>query len=133
MERHCDNTLALAQFLEAHPKVAVTRYPGLANHEQQALVARQFSGRGGALMTIRMGSKERAYQVLNALKLVANAANLGDAKTLGIHVASTIYRDFSPEEQQAAGVFDDLIRISVGIEGIADIIADFDQALSQVR
>ncbi|NBV83869.1 O-acetylhomoserine aminocarboxypropyltransferase/cysteine synthase [bacterium] len=130
VERHCDNALALALFFQNHPNIQSVRYPGLPDHSHRGLVDAQFGGNGGALLTIRLGSKERAYQVINALKIVSNAANLGDAKTLCIHVASTIYRDFSVTEQEAAGVFDDLIRISVGIEGINDIISDFDQALS---
>ncbi len=130
VERHCDNALALALYFQNQSKITEVRYPGLPGHQQMALVQDQFDGRGGALLTIRLGSKDRAYRVMNALKMVSIAANLGDAKTLGIHVASTIYRDFTDEERHAAGVYDDLIRISVGIEAVQDIIADFEQALS---
>lgn len=130
MERHCDNALGLALYFQKSSKIVEVRYPGLPGHAQTTLVQAQFNGKGGAVLTIRLGSKDRAYHAMNALKMVSIATNLGDAKTLAIHVASTIYRNFTDEERQSAGVYDDLIRISVGIEGIQDIIADFDQALS---
>ncbi len=133
MDRHCENAVALASYLSTTLGVEAVRYPGLSSHSQFYLVDRQFFGKGGALLTVRLGSKARAFSMLNALKLVSNAANLGDAKTLAIHVASTIYKDLNPLDQEAAGVYDDMIRISVGIESISDIIADFDQAIALVN
>ncbi|NBV41225.1 O-acetylhomoserine aminocarboxypropyltransferase/cysteine synthase [bacterium] len=129
MERHCENAAKLAQFLKTHPNCKEVRYPGLPDALSKSLVDSQFDGRGGAMLTIRTGSKERAFQLIDSLKLASNAANLGDSKTLVIHAASTIYKDFSESDKAAAGVYDDLIRVSVGIENCRDIEADFGSAL----
>ncbi|NDC82893.1 O-acetylhomoserine aminocarboxypropyltransferase/cysteine synthase, partial [bacterium] len=112
VQRHCENALQLASFLSDHPRQLEVRFPGLPSHPQAPLVSQQFGGLGGALLTIRVGSKDAAFRLLGQLKLVSNAANLGDAKTLAIHMASTIYKDFSAEEQESGGVYSDLIRVS---------------------
>ncbi|MGE4170159.1 MAG: O-acetylhomoserine aminocarboxypropyltransferase/cysteine synthase family protein [Candidatus Margulisiibacteriota bacterium] len=129
MERHCDNALALAQFLATHPAVTAVNYPGLPDHPDFGLLASHVRGKGGGLLTFRLKDKAAAFACINGLKLASNAANLGDAKTLVIHAASTIYKDFTAEQMAEAGVDDTLIRVSVGIEHIDDIIADFQTAL----
>jgi O-acetylhomoserine (thiol)-lyase len=86
------------------------------------------NGYAGGILTIRVDSKEKAFQVIDNLKYAFNVSNIGDTKTLVVHPASTIFAHSSKEEKQSAGVYDDLIRISVGIEDIEDIIADFDNA-----
>jgi len=129
VERHCDNALALAQFLETHPDVSVTNYPGLSSSPFQKIAAAQYSNKFGALLTIRLGSKDRCYAFLKNLKIVKNQANLGDSKTLAIHPSLTIYRELDTASQEAAGVYPDLIRISVGLEHKDDLLADFDAAL----
>lgn len=128
MERICDNALALSKALE-ESSLAEVNYPGLSGNGFHRLVQEQFAGRGGGIVTIRVGTKERAYQVMNKLKFALKATNIGDTKTLVIHPASTIYAHSSSAQKAAAGVFDDLIRISVGIEAEADLIQDFTQAL----
>jgi O-acetylhomoserine (thiol)-lyase len=132
MQRHCDNAQALAQALQTHPQVVSVNYPGLPDHPSHGTAKRYFGNRFGGLVTIRLGSKDHAYQLINHLKLAKNLANVGDSRTLVIHPASTIYQDVSVEGQAAAGVFQDLIRISVGIENPQDIIADFMSALKEV-
>jgi O-acetylhomoserine (thiol)-lyase len=133
MDRHVINATALATHLASHLAVCHVSYPALPGSGFEDLVKTQFGGRGGALLTIRLGSKEKAYLFLNALKLVTIAANLGDARTLAIHPASTIYRDFSESEQQASGVYVDMVRVSVGLESIQDLFHDFDQALRVIQ
>ena len=130
MDRHCANALALARHLAGHPGVASVNYPGLDGNPFRAIAERQFGGRYGGMLTLRLGSRERAFAFIDRLKLAKCMTNLGDAKTLVLHPASTIFRDCSPEETAAAGVTEDLVRVSVGIEGIADLIGDFNQALA---
>jgi O-acetylhomoserine (thiol)-lyase len=129
MERHCANAARLAAFLATHPKVDETGYPGLDTHPDHVLANRQFGGRYGALVTLRLGTKERCFAFVNRLRLARNLANLGDARTLVIHPASTICRDLNEEERLAMGVTEDLVRLSVGIEDPADILGDIEQAL----
>ena len=133
MERHCSNALALARFLEGHPAVAAVDYPGLASSPHHEVARRQFADRYGGLLALRLGSRERCFRFAGALELARSQTNLGDAKTLVIHPASTIYRDCTDDERRAAGVTDDLLRVSVGIESPRDIIADFNHALEGVR
>jgi O-acetylhomoserine (thiol)-lyase len=130
MDRHCSNALALAEFLTTHPRVSAVNYPGLASSAYRDRVREQFCGRGGGILTLRMGTRQGSFDFIRRLKLAKDLANVGDAKTLVIHPASTIYRDLSPAEMADAGVTDDLVRVSVGIESITDIIADFEQALN---
>ncbi len=130
MERHCSNALALARALSGHAGVEAVGYPGLETSPWHAIARHQFGGRYGGLLTLRLGSRERCFKACRALRLARNAANLGDARTLVIHPASTIYRDTDEKARLAAGVTDDLLRVSVGIETTADILADFDQALA---
>ncbi|KAL5514019.1 hypothetical protein ACEPAG_2780 [Sanghuangporus baumii] len=132
-ERHCQNALALAEWLEKHPKVKWVQFPGLKSHEYHEEAKRLLRpGLFGSVLNFGVygGSKE-GRAVCDALRLASNLANVGDAKTLVIHPASTTHQQLSEEEQASAGVTPDLIRISVGIEHISDIIADFSHALDK--
>ncbi|MBI4962758.1 MAG: O-acetylhomoserine aminocarboxypropyltransferase/cysteine synthase [Desulfomonile tiedjei] len=132
MERHCSNALAVARFLEAHKKVDWVRYPGLASDPSYDLCQRYFlKGLGGGMVVFGIkGETPAAEKFINHLALFSHLANVGDAKSLVIHPASTTHSQLSREQQIAAGVPPDLVRLSVGIEDIDDILADLDQALS---
>ncbi len=129
MERHCSSALTLARFLNEHPKVAWVSYPGLEESPQHAVATRLYGGRYGGLLTFGTGDKPSAFKVINGLRLAKNLANIGDAKTLVIHPASTICADYNAAEKALMGVTEDLIRVSVGIEDQRDIIEDFKQSL----
>ncbi|KAF9267184.1 O-acetylhomoserine ami [Marasmius fiardii PR-910] len=130
-ERHCDNTLKFAQWLEKHPKVAWVSYLGLPNHESHAAAKKYLrEGYYGGVLTFGVkGDAAAASKTVDSLKLASHLANVGDAKTLVIHPASTTHSQLTEAEQADSGVTPDLIRVSVGIEDIRDIIADFDAAL----
>ena len=132
MERICENAAALASRLDEEKDVSVN-YLTLPHHPDHAYVSSELNGYGGGIMTVRVGSKERAFKVINSLKYVKIASNLGDVRTLVIHPASTLYRRNSRQEAEAAGVFDDTIRISVGIENKEDLIDDFLNAIEKSR
>lgn len=129
MERHCGNALELAEVLSKQDAIHEVNYPGLASSLSKPRADQYFNGRAGGLLTIRLGSKDRCFEFLRRLKIAKIAANLGDAKTLVIHPASTIYRNCRPQEIEDSGVTEDLVRISVGIETIDDLKWDFLQAL----
>lgn len=133
MERHSTNALKVAQFLQNHPKVGWVNYPGLPDSPSYDL-AKKYHTRGlfGALIGfgIKGGGVEEGKTFINTLKLHSLLANIGDAKSLVIHPASTTHQQLSPEEQLATGVTPDFIRLSVGIENVDDIIADLEQALA---
>ncbi len=130
MPRHCENALALAKHLENHPAVAWVNYPGLPSHPGHRL-AQQYLGKGcGAILGFGIkGGQSAARKFIESVRIASHLANIGDAKTLVIHPASTTHSQQTPEELSAAGITDDYIRVSVGLEDIADILADFDQAL----
>ncbi|MDR3579802.1 MAG: homocysteine synthase [Oryzomonas sp.] len=134
MERHSTNALAVATFLKNHPKVGWVNYPGLPDHPSYE-VAKKYHARGlfGALVGfgIKGGGVAEGKKFIDHLKLHSLLANIGDAKSLVIHPASTTHQQLNPEEQLSTGVTPDFIRLSVGIENVADIIADLDQALAQ--
>ncbi len=132
MDRACDNAGKLAAGLKQNDKVRSVNYSGLAENIYHDLAKRQFGGKFGALLTIRVGSKENAFTVINNLRYALNLANIGDARTLVIHPASTIYATASPAERAKAGAYEDLLRISVGLEDIEDLQADFRQALEKI-
>ena len=132
MERHCANALNLARFLAAHPKVAWVGYSGLEDSPHHAVASRLYGGRHGGLLVFGAGDKASAFKVINGLNMAKNLANIGDAKTLVIHPASTICADYNAEEKALMGVTEDLVRVSVGIEDSRDIIADFTQALDAI-
>lgn len=133
MERHIQNTLALAKWLQNHPKVASVNYPGLEGNQSYELAKKYLpNGAGGVLSFDVKGDKESAIKVVDSLKLVSHLANVGDAKTLIIQPSATTHSQLSEEAQIAAGVYPSSLRVSVGLEHIDDIIADFDQALNQI-
>ena len=132
MERLCSNALGLAQYFQTVPGVSVN-YPALPGHRCDPLAKNYLNGRGGAILTIRVGSKARAFALMNRLQYALNATNIGDVRTLVIHPASTIYVHNTEEQQRQAGVFEDTIRISVGIEDLSDLIADFRQAFEALQ
>ena len=130
MPRHCQNAMELALYLEDHPQVAWVNYPGLKSHpcHQQAL--RYLPEGQGAILGFGIkGGVEAGARFIDSVKLASHLANIGDAKTLVIHPASTTHQQLSPQDQLASGVSPDFIRVSVGIEDIEDIKSDFNQAL----
>lgn len=130
MPRHCENALAVARFLEAHPAVAWVNYPGLPSHPDHALAEKYLPNGAGAIIGFGIkGGLAAGVELINHVKLASHLANIGDAKTLIIHPASTTHQQLTVEEQAATGVTPEYIRLSVGIEDVADIIADLDQAL----
>ncbi len=124
MARHCENALVLAKALADHPLVESVTYPGLPQHPHRAFVDQWYGGRGGAIVTLATRSKSDAFSWIDSLRLIRNASNLGDAKTLMIHPASTIYREASPDRRAMAGVTDTTLRLSVGIETVSDLLDD---------
>ncbi len=130
--RHSENALRVAQHLEAHPAVEWVSYPGLPSHPDHQRAREYMPGGSGAILTFGVkAGYEGAKKFINGVKLASHLANILDAKTLVIHPASTTHQQLSPKEQKEAGVTPNLIRVSVGIEDIEDIIADLDQALEQ--
>lgn len=132
MQKHCDNALALSGFLNGHSKVKQVNYPGLEDNKFYSVAKRQFNGRFGSLLTFRLKDKKTCFKFIDNLKLAYNLANLGDAKTLVIHPASTICVEFNEKEKKNMGVSEDLVRVAVGIEYADDIISDFKQALEKI-
>ncbi|HMF71071.1 MAG TPA: O-acetylhomoserine aminocarboxypropyltransferase/cysteine synthase [Flavitalea sp.] len=133
LDRHVENALKLAQWLEKHPQVDFVEYPGLPSSPYHELAKKYLKrGFGGVLNFGVKGSKENASKFIDSLKLVSHLANVGDAKSLAIHPASTTHEQLSAEEQVASGVSPNQVRISVGLEHITDIKADFDQAFEKV-
>ncbi|SEA21302.1 O-acetylhomoserine (thiol)-lyase [Pseudobutyrivibrio sp. ACV-2] len=130
MERQCSNALKLATWLEEKYKDIIVNYPGLKSSKWNDIANTIFDKGYGAILTIRVGSKERAFEVMNKLTIPYILSNIGDTKTLVVHPESTISLHSTPQELEDAGVYDDLIRISVGIEDIEDLIEDFRTALS---
>jgi O-acetylhomoserine (thiol)-lyase len=130
MPRHCENALRLAQWLEGRPEVGWVNYPGLPSHPDYELAKKYLPDGQSAILGFGIqGGREAAIRFINRVKLASHLANIGDSKTLVIHPASTTHQQLNAEEQLAAGVTPDFIRVSVGTEHIDDIIADFDQAL----
>jgi O-acetylhomoserine (thiol)-lyase len=132
MERHCANAMKVAQFLEAHPKVKWTNYPGLKSSKYHDLAKKYLTNGYGALVGFGLKSGfEGGSKFINALQLHSHVANIGDARSLAIHPASTTHSQLTAEERDSAGVTDDYVRLSVGIEDIEDILADLEQALAK--
>ena len=133
VERHIKNTLVLAKWLQNHPKVESVNYPGLEGNHSYANAQKYLKkGAGGVLSFLVKGGKEAAKLVVDNLELVSHLANVGDAKTLIIQPSATTHQQLSDEEQLAAGVLPSALRVSVGIEHIDDIIADFEQAFAKI-
>ncbi|MCB4811236.1 aminotransferase class I/II-fold pyridoxal phosphate-dependent enzyme [Methylovorus menthalis] len=133
IERHSDNALRIAQYLQQHPKVKWVNYAGLPDHPDRALVDKYLSGRASGILSFGVEhGLEGGTRFIDALKLFTRLVNIGDAKSLACHPATTTHRQLSPEELKKAGVSEDLVRLSVGIEHVDDLIADLEQALSEV-
>ena len=132
VQRHVDNALELARWLEADPRVSWVQYPGLESHPSHQRAKRYLRNGFGAVLSFGVeGGFEAAKTLIDSLRLASHLANVGDAKTLVIHPASTTHQQLTPEEQAASGVSLDLVRVAVGIEHIEDIKVDFDQALER--
>ncbi len=129
MDRACANSLALAQFLSTHPKVAKIHYPGLADHPQHERAAQLFGDRFGALMGIELVDEVDLFDFLNRLKVLILATHLGDNRSLVLPMAHTIYYEMGAERRALMGISDNFLRVSVGIEDVQDLIDDFMQAL----
>lgn len=134
MERHVQNAMAVAQFLESHPQVGWVNYPGLPSNKYYDLGKKYLPKGAGAIMTFGIkGGQEAGVKFIEGCQFLSHLANVGDAKTLVIHPASTTHRQLSEEEQIKAGVTPDMIRLSVGLEDIDDILWDIDQALAKAK
>ncbi|MBN9094513.1 O-acetylhomoserine aminocarboxypropyltransferase/cysteine synthase family protein [Pandoraea pnomenusa] len=134
LDRITDNALEVAQFLQTHPKVEWVNYAGLPDHPEHALVEKYLSGRGPGILTFGVkGGREAGAAFQDALQLFTRLVNIGDAKSLATHPASTTHRQLSPEELRKAGVSEETVRLSIGIEHIDDLLADLDQALTARR
>ena len=132
MDRHCSNALSVAKHLQQHPKVAWVNYPSLADHPDHALANKYLPRGAGAVLTFGVKGGAAAGQTfIENVQFLSHLANIGDAKSLVIHPASTTHRQLSEEQQIAAGVPPDLIRLSVGLETLDDIIWDIEQALDK--
>jgi O-acetylhomoserine (thiol)-lyase len=133
MTRICENALKTAELLAAHPKVAWVNYPGLKTSPNHAAAKKYLSGGFGGLLGFGVkGGFEGGKKFIEALRLFSHLANIGDAKSLAIHPASTTHSQLSPEEQVSTGVSPDFVRLSLGIEDFVDIQADLEQALAKV-
>lgn len=133
MDRHVENATAVAHYLKGHPKVKWVNYAGLPDHPGHALIQKYFGGKASGLLTFGVeGGREAGGRFQDAVKLFTRLVNIGDAKSLVCHPASTTHRQLSPDELKKAGVTEDTVRLSVGIEHIDDLIADLEQALAAV-
>jgi len=131
MERHCENALKVAEHLKDHPKVDWVRYPGMEGDPSKAMADRYLGGKGGSMVVFGVkGGTETGKKFVESAKLFSHLANVGDAKSLAIHPASTTHSQLSPEQQSAAGIPPEMVRLSVGIESVGDLLEDIDQALS---
>ncbi|MAL97325.1 MAG: O-acetylhomoserine aminocarboxypropyltransferase [Alteromonadaceae bacterium] len=132
MERHCENAMKVAEYLSQHPKVAWVQYAGLSDHPEHALAQRYMGGRPASILSFGIvGGEVAGAQFIDALGLIVRLVNIGDAKSLACHPATTTHRQLNDEELKKAGVPRDMVRLSIGIEHIDDILADLDQALSK--
>jgi O-acetylhomoserine (thiol)-lyase len=131
MERHCANALAVARFLKDDPRVGFVNYPGLEDHPQHDLMKRQMRGASGLLAFGIQGGEQAGVRFIEAAQFMSHLVNIGDTRTLISHPASTTHRQLDAAQQRAAGVTPDMVRISVGLEHVDDILWDVDQALSQ--
>jgi O-acetylhomoserine (thiol)-lyase len=133
MARHCENAIDVANYLSTHKKVSWVRYAGSVDHEDYKLLEKYCSGHAASILSFGIkGGAEGGGKFIDALKLFTRLVNIGDAKSLACHPATTTHRQLSPEELTKAGVSDDLIRLSVGIEHIDDLLEDIEQALSNI-
>ncbi len=133
MERHCQNAQRIAEYLEGHPKIERVLYPGLPSHPQYEIASKQMKIRGvsngGALIAFSVGSKEAAFKLMNGLEIIDISNNLGDAKSLITHPATTTHSNIKPEEREKLGIGEGLLRLSVGLEDVEDLVDDLAAAL----
>ena len=135
MDRICSNAVAVAQHLKQHAKVAWVNYAGLEDHPDHALVKRQMDGRASGIISFGLKAvdgREAGGRFQDALQLFTRLVNIGDAKSLACHPASTTHRQLNPQELARAGVSEEMVRLSIGIEHIDDLLADLEQALAAV-
>jgi O-acetylhomoserine (thiol)-lyase len=133
MERHCANALAVARYLKQHTKVKWVNYAGLEDHRDHALVKKYLNGHASGILTFGVADgRAGGTRFIDALQLFTRLVNIGDAKSLACHPATTTHRQLNAEELAKAGVSEDMVRLSVGIEHIDDLIADLEQALAKV-
>jgi O-acetylhomoserine (thiol)-lyase len=131
MERHCENALKGAQYLQVHDKVEWVRYPGLEGDPAKSMADKYMSGKGGSVVVFGVkGGAEAGRKFVESVKLLSHLANVGDAKSLAIHPSSTTHSQLTEEQQIEAGIPPEMVRLSVGIESIDDILEDIDQALA---
>ena len=131
MDRHCENTQKVAEYLKAHPQVSWVSYAGLPEHPDHDQANKYLGGRASGILSFGVkGGYDAGVKFLDALKLVTRLVNIGDAKSLATHPASTTHRQLNAQELAAAGVLPDMVRLSIGIENVADILADVEQALA---
>ncbi len=134
MDRHCDNALRVAEYLDAHPQVTWVKYAGLPDSPDRGLVERYMGGKASGILSFGVrGGRDAGARFIDALGLVTRLVNIGDAKSLACHPATTTHRQLSPEELASAGVSEDMVRLSIGIEHVDDIIADVEQALEAAK
>jgi O-acetylhomoserine (thiol)-lyase len=131
VDRYSDNALNLAEFLAGHKKIKSVNYPALQGHKYQQLVQKQYNGKAGSLVTFELESQEACFRFMNNLQMILRATNLCDNKSLIIHPWSTIYCEYNDEEKTAMKLTDCMLRLSVGIEDLQDIIEDIQQALEK--
>ncbi len=130
MDRHCENAMAVAKYLSGHKKINWVNYAGLSDHEDNKLIQKYCSGKAAGILSFGIkGGIEAGTRFIDALNLITRLVNIGDAKSLACHPATTTHRQLSEEEMKTAGVSEDLIRLSIGIENLDDIIEDIEQAL----
>jgi O-acetylhomoserine (thiol)-lyase len=130
MERHCENSLKVARFLKAHDKVEWVRYPGLEDDPEYEKNLKYLDGKGGSLVVFEVqGGADSGKTFINSLELLSHVANVGDTKSLAINPATTTHSQMNVSEQRLCGITPGLIRLSIGIESIDDILADIEQAL----
>ena len=133
MDRHCSNALAVAEALEANPEVETVRYPFLPSHPQYELARKQMKAGGGIVTFVLKGGYDRAKRFLDALEMLCITSNLGDSRSIATHPASTTHSKLSEAERLQLGIQPGSIRISVGLEDVADIIGDLEQALTNSK
>jgi len=129
MDRHCANAMAVAKFLRSHPKVRWVSYPGLPDSPYHDLAKRYMPKGAGSLLAFGVGSFEAGVKFIESLTFISHLANIGDAKSLVIHPASTTHRQLDEEQQRKAGVSPDMVRLSIGLESVDDILWDLEKAL----
>ena len=134
MERHCENALRVAEYLKNHPQVSWVAYPGLPDSPDHELAQKYMGGKASGILSFGIkGGFEAGAKFIDALKLIVRLVNIGDTKSLATHPASTTHRPLSDEELEKAGVTRDMVRLSIGIEHIDDILADIEQALAAAK